>query len=328
VSFSSLSDRDTGPPHVARDFSVIITCYFEEKSIEEFYTRLSSTLRESGVTYEIVFVNDGSTDGTFDKLKMIFEKDPNVTTIIDLLRNSGQLGAMTAGIANARGRHFVFMDSDLQLSPEELPLLLAEFAKGVDIVSGYRKDRKDPLARRVSSKVANLIMRKVSGHNITDFGCTFKIYNGKLIRAFQFGPFRKFQTAYVYSKARTTEEIPVTHKARKYGESGWTFLKLSSFLMDNVVGMSQRPFQLLSLLCLAGAGLFALRVVFAWLKPFSILPEITTGLILNVLIAHLLLTVAILSGIGEYVIRNFTYLQAYPVYIIREKYQKPLDEES
>lgn len=326
MSISSGLERDTGPSPVAPEFSVIITCYFEEESIDEFYGRLASTLRESGVSYEIVFVNDGSTDGTFERLKAIYEKDPNVTTIIDLIRNAGQLGAMTAGIANARGEHFVFMDSDLQLSPEELPLLLAEFKKGIDIVSGYRKDRKDPLTRRLSSKVANLIMRKVSGHSISDFGCTFKIYNGKLIRAFQFGPFRRFQTAYVYSKARTTSEIPVTHKTRKYGQSGWTFLKLSSFLMDNVVGMSRRPFQLLSLLCLAGAGVFGLRVVFAWLRPFSILPEITTGLILNVLIAHLLVTVAILSAIGEYVIRNFTYLQAYPVYIIREKYQKPLDQ--
>ena len=94
--------------------------------------------------------------------------------------------------------------------------------------------------------------------------------------------------------------------------------------MDNVVGMSRRPFQLLSLLCFIAAGVFLVRTVLAWVVPFSILPEITTGLILNVLLFHLLVTVAILSAIGEYVIRNFTSLQAYPVYIIREKHQKSL----
>jgi len=318
---SGVSDR---PCHL----SVIITSYFEERSIDEFYGRLSKTLEGTGVSYEIIFVNDGSTDGTFDRLKAIYARDPHVTTIVDLFRNSGQLAAMTAGIAHARGSHFVFMDSDLQLNPEELPLLLAEFEKGVDIVSGYRKDRKDPFIRTVFSKIANMIMRRVSGHDISDFGCTFKIYDGTLIRAFEFGPYRKFQTAYVYSKAKTTREIPITHNPRKYGRSGWTFTTLSSFLMDNVVGMSRRPFQLLSLLCLIAAGVFFVRVILAWAMPFSILPEITTGLILNAILVHLLVTVAILSAIGEYVIRNFASLQAYPAYIIREKHQKPPDREN
>jgi glycosyltransferase involved in cell wall biosynthesis len=317
-----------GVPKRPRYLSVVITSFFEERSIDEFYGRLSKSLEETGVSYEIIFVNDGSTDGTFDRMKAIYAKDPNVTAVIDLFRNSGQLAAMTAGIVHARGSHFVFMDSDLQLNPEELPLLLAEFEKGFDIVSGYRKDRKDPLIRTVFSKIANMIMRKVSGHDISDFGCTFKIYDGTLIRAFDFGPYRKFQTAYVYSKAKTTREIPITHNPRKYGRSGWTFTTLSSFLMDNVVGMSRRPFQLLSVLCFVAAGVFFVRVVLAWAMPFSILPEITAGLILNVILVHLLITVAVLSAIGEYVIRNFTSLQAYPAYIIREKHQKPLDGEN
>lgn len=304
-------------------FSVIITCYFEERSIEEFHERLSSALQRVGASYEIIFVNDGSTDGTYEKLKTIYAKDPNVTVIVDLFRNSGQLGAMTAGITNARGDAIVFMDSDLELNPEELPLLLAEFGRGFDIVSGCRRNRKGSLFRRISSKIANLIMRKVSGHDVKDFGCTFKVYDGRLIRGFEFGPFKKFQTAYVYAKAQTTSEVPVSHEARKYGKSGWTIASLFSFLADNVVGMSQRPFQLLSALCFVTALVFVVRIIFAWLLPFSILPEITPGLILNVLLFHLLLTGAILAAIGEYVIRNFTSLQAYPAYIIRGKLEKP-----
>lgn len=143
--------------------SVIITCYFEEDSIDEFYRRLSAVLHNTDVSYEIVFVNDGSTDATFEKLKTIYDSDPNVTTVIDLFRNCGQLGAMTAGIANARGENFVFMDSDLQLNPEELPLLLAEFQKGVDIVSGYRKGRKDSVLRTIPSKIANMVIAKSRG---------------------------------------------------------------------------------------------------------------------------------------------------------------------
>jgi len=305
---------------------VIITCYFEENSIEEFYSRLSQTLASSERSYEIIFVNDGSTDKTFEKLKAIYERDPKVTTIVDLFRNVGQLVAMTAGITQARGKHFVFIDSDLQLDVEELPLLVAELDKGFDIVSGYRKDRKDSLMRKLSSKVANLIMRKVSGHNISDFGCTFKIYDGRLIRAFEFGLYKKFQTAYVYSRAKTCKEIPVTHRPRKYGKSGWTFKSLFSFLMDNLVGMSHRPFQWLSLICLFFTGLFSIRVLLACFVPFSILPEVTPGLILNVILLHLLIMLSVLAAIGEYTIRNHSTLQNYPLYIIREIHTKETKE--
>lgn len=304
------------------EYSVIITCYYEEQSIQEFHSRLSNVLQKCGLSYEIVMVNDGSTDKTFEKLKEIYHKDPNVTVIIDFFRNAGQLAAMTAGINHAKGRHFIFMDSDLQLDPEELPLLIHEFERGYDVISGSRKNRKDSLARIIASKLANIIVKKVSGHTITDFGCTFKIYNGKLIRAFELGPHKLFQTAYIYSCARTVKEVPISHHARKYGKSGWTFKKLFSFHMDNVVGISRRPFQWLSAICLFFASLFLLRVLLSWVLPFSILKEVSLGLILNVQIFALLLLLAVLSAVGEYVVRNFIYLQKYPAYVIRDIHRK------
>jgi undecaprenyl-phosphate 4-deoxy-4-formamido-L-arabinose transferase len=304
------------------EFSVIITCHYEEKSIEEFSGRLSRTMESLGRTYEIIFVNDGSTDKTFEKLKMIFQKDSHVKTILDLFRNSGQLAAMTAGIQYAKGKNFIFMDSDLQLDPEEIPQLVAEFDKGFDIVSGYRKKRRDPLLRIISSRLANFVAKNISGHKVSDLGCTFKIYNGNIIRAFEFGPFKKFQPVYVYSKAQTYSEIPVTHRPRKYGRSGWTFKTLFAFHIDNIMGMSRRPFQVLSLFCLCCAFLFLARIFAAWFVSFSILPEVTPGLILNVILAHLLLTLSVMSVVGEYVIRNFMSLQKCPDYIIREILQK------
>jgi glycosyltransferase involved in cell wall biosynthesis len=304
------------------EFSVIITCYFEESSIEEFYSRLSGALNRSGRSYEIVFVNDGSTDNTFEKLRMIFENDPHVTTVADLFRNAGQAAAMTAGITFARGKHFIFMDSDLQLDPEELELLMSRFDAGYDIVSGCRKDRKDPLFRRAASQCANWVMRKVAGHPITDFGCTFKIYHGNLIRAFHFGPLKQFQTVYVYSRAQRCVEVPITHHPRKYGKSGWTLKKLSMFYFDNLIGISKRPFQLMALLCIAGALLFLVRILVAWAVDFSILPKVTPGMILNILIFHLLLMLSTLSVIGEYVIRTFLSIQKYPLYVVRELHQQ------
>ena len=123
----------------APDYSVIITCYYEEQSIEEFHANLSETLENLGRSYEVIFVNDGSTDKTFENLKSIYDKDPNVSVIADLFRNVGQPGAITAGINLAKGTHFVLMDSDLQLDPKDLPSLINEFESGADVISGCRK---------------------------------------------------------------------------------------------------------------------------------------------------------------------------------------------
>ena len=129
------------------EFSVLITCYFEERSIEEFHARLSEAMRALGRSYEIIFVNDGSTDRTFEKLSGIFDRDPSVSAILDMFRNAGQLAAITAALCESRGRALLLMDSDLQLAPEEIPLLVAEYDKGFDVVSGARVNRKDSWLR-------------------------------------------------------------------------------------------------------------------------------------------------------------------------------------
>lgn len=307
------------------EFSVIISCYYEEKSIDEFYGKLSNAMNSLNRSYEIVFVNDGSTDKTFEKLKMIFDKDPHVTTIIDLFKNAGQGPAVTAGINHAKGKNFVFMDSDLQLDPEELPLLVSEFDKGVDIVSGCRKNRKDSVFRIIPSKIANIIMRRVSESNFTDFGCTFKIINGKLVRGFDFGPYKTLSTPNLIAKAQRCVEVPVTHYPRKYGKSGWTFRKLFRYNADNVVRLSERPFQILGVICFFFAFLFIIRIVLSIVFDFSVLTEITQGLLLNVAIISLLTIVSVLCLVGEFVIRNFLALLRYPSYVIRDIVQKPID---
>jgi len=304
------------------ELSFIVTCYFEEKSIEEFHARLSRTVQPLGRSFEIVMVNDGSTDGTFAKLEGFFESDSRVTTVIDLYRNAGQVAAMTAGITHARGDAMIFMDSDLQLDPEELPLLLDEFDRGYDIVSGVRRERHDSTFRTVSSRLANVVMRRVSGHPLTDFGCTYKIYDARLLRAFEFGPFKTFRTAYVFARAKRVKEVSITHHERRYGRSGWNFRKLFAFYMDHLVGLSERPFQFLSVAFLLLAFVLGLRLVLAWTLQITILPEVTPGLILNVLVAGVLLVLGVLCLIGEYVMRNFLVLQRYPAYIIRQIRQK------
>lgn len=310
------------------EFSVIIGCYYEENSIAKFHQRLSDTLNSLNRSYEIIFVNDGSTDKTFEKLTAIFQKDPNVSAVIDLFKNTGQAGAYTAGIVRAKGRAMIFMDSDLQLDPEELPLLIRKYDEGYDIVTGYRKNRKDSLFRKLPSKIANMIMRKASNTNLRDFGCTFKIYDAKLIRAFDFNSFKQWRSVAVISMAGRIAEVAVSHHPRRYGNSGWTFKKLFAYNMDNFVNLSQKPFQVVGVICFLLAILFTFRLGLEYFISISILPRITNGLILNVLVVNLLSILAVLSATGEFAIRNFLMLQKKPVFIIREIHERRLFEEN
>jgi glycosyltransferase involved in cell wall biosynthesis len=300
------------------DLSVVITCFYEEKSIEEFHRRLSAAMRSLGRPFEIIFVNDGSTDGTFAKLRSIFERDGDVAAVIDLFKNSGQQAAMAAGLCEARGRALLFMDSDLQLSPEEIPTLVAAWDDGADVVSGCRVGRKDSLFRIIPSKLANAIMRRASHSDFHDFGCTFKIFDARLVRAFEFGPHRIFAPVDVIACAGRRCEIPVTHRPRKYGKSGWTFRKLMQYNMDNVVVLSDRPFQIVGLVCLLLTAALAVRTLAWFFTPFSVLGPITNGVLFNALVIATLAILAVLGMVGEFTIRAFIAARYVPKYVIRE----------
>jgi glycosyltransferase involved in cell wall biosynthesis len=309
-----------GVPEASQvEFSVLISCYFEEQTIDEFHERLSRTLLSLGRSYEIILVNDGSTDGTYERLEAIFERDLSVAAIVDLMKNSGQSNAKTPGVMMARGRAMVLMDSDLQLDPEDLPKLVAAWDTGCDIVSGYREHRKDPWRRTLPSMLANTIMRRASNSQIRDFGCTYKIYDGRLVRAFEFGPFKPWRPVPVISMAQRIAEVPVGHRPRKFGRSGWTFSKLFSYNMENLVNVSDRPFQMLGSIFLLLASVFMLRLAAETVFDFSVLPRVTPGLLLNAMVVSLLVTLGVLSMVGEFVIRNFLLLQRKPAFIVRRQ---------
>lgn len=301
------------------EFSVLITCHYEEKSIEEFYSRLSATLEKMGRTYEIIFVNDGSRDGTWEKLKGIFAKDPHVHAVLDLFKNSGQQAAGTAALSEIRGRALVYIDSDLQLAPEDLPRLVVEYDHGFDMVTGYRKNRKDSLFRILPSFLANIIMRRASHSRVRDFGCTFKIFNALPVRAFNFGPRHVISFVEVISKIDRIAEVPVTHYPRLYGSSGWTFAKLMKYNTDNLMILSERPFQIIALLCLGAVLLLAARILLYRFYPVILLTSVSNGLLLNATLIALLVNVALIAWVGEFAIRSFFAHRAIPMYIVREK---------
>lgn len=300
------------------ELSVVISCFFEENSIDEFHSRLSKALIETGRSFEIIFVNDGSTDNTFGKLKYLFERYSHVSCVINFFRNFGQAAGYTAGIVESKGQHFLFLDSDLQLDPEQIPELLTRFDEGFDVVSGYRLHRKDPFRRILASKVSNLIMKRAAKSSLRDYGCTFKIFNGKLVRAFGLGTGKLFFPAEIIATATNVSEIPVRHHPRRFGKSGWTLKKLLDFNMDHLVNLSNHPFQYLSYVTIFLATLFLLRIFLGFLVPISFLGDISHGLLLNSIFFFFLIETAILCLVGEFVIRSFRFLQGKPAYIVKD----------
>lgn len=318
-------DSGLTPFEPAVEFSVLLSCYFEEKSIDEFYSRLSSTMQSLGRSYELIFVNDGSTDRTFELLKRIFETDRHVSAVVDLVKNAGQSNAKTPSLMLARGKAMILIDTDLQLDPEDLPALVQKYDEGYDVVSGYRVDRRDPLSRTLPSRIANAIMRKASSSNLRDFGCTFKIYDGRLVRAFEFGPFKPWRPAPVIAQAQRIAEVPVRHHARPFGTSGWTFRKLFAYNMENIVNLSDKPFQILALICFSLALLFTIRISAELFFPISILPRATNGLILNVIVITSLTILSVLAVIGEFVVRSFVSSQKKPAFIVRDVLRREVE---
>jgi len=306
------------PPAPLVDLSIVLSCYFEEQSIMEFHTRLSTTLESMGRSYEIFFVNDGGDDGTFEVLKTIFAKDPHVTAIVDLMKNTGQSNAKTPSVMMARGKALVLIDTDLQLDPEQLPDLVAKYDEGYDVVSGYRVDRRDSLLRTIPSRLANVIMRRASKSDIRDFGCTFKLYNAQLVQAFEFGPFKPWRSVPVIAQAKRIAEVPVRHHARRFGKSGWTFRKLFAYNTENIVNLSDKPFQILAALCFALTLLFAGRLASEFFFSYAILPRVTNGLLLNAIMIGSLASISVLAVIGEFVVRNFLMMQGRPAFVVRE----------
>src|SRR5579884_2651105 len=170
-------------PRNAPDLSIVIPLYDEEATVAELHQRLTAVLTSLDLSYEIVFVDDGSRDGTYFTASAIGATDPTVV-LIKLARNYGQTAALAAGFDRARGRVIVAMDGDLQHAPEDLPRLLDKLDEGYDVVSGWRERRVDSYwTRRLPSRIANWLIAKLSGVALHDFGTTFKAYRASVIKS-------------------------------------------------------------------------------------------------------------------------------------------------
>jgi len=229
------------------DCSIVVPLFNEAKVIDELYTRLAKVMSRTGLGYELVFVDDGSTDDTLQLLKAIAETDSRVT-VVELRRNFGQTPALAAGFDHARGDIVISMDGDLQHQPEEIPAFLQKLDDGYDVVSGWREKRVDNLVmRKIPSRIANWIAAKVSGVDIHDFGTTFKAYRREVIRDLHlYGEMHRFIPALLSRDGVRIAELPIRNIERPHGKSNYGIGRTSRVVLDLVtlrflLGYATRP---------------------------------------------------------------------------------------
>ena len=199
--------------------SVVVPVHDEEQSVALLYEELESALQPVGEPWEAIFVDDGSQDGTFSALTRLHARTPN-TRVVRLRRNFGKSAALAAGFAQAEGETIVTIDGDLQDDPAEIPHLLAKLEEGFDLVSGWKARRRDPLRRRLVSKIFNAVTGRMSGLRLHDMNCGLKAYRAEVVRGLPlYGELHRFIPVLAHYRGYRVAELPVNHRPRTHGRS-------------------------------------------------------------------------------------------------------------
>ena len=302
--------------------SVVIPVFNETESVEFLHRRLSETLAALGKSYEVIYVDDGSTDGSDKKLGELYRNDPRVT-VIRFNRNYGQHAAVIAGFERSQGDIVVTLDADLQNPPEEIPKLLTKLEEGYDVVGGWREGRQDSGVRRVLSFLINQVSSLIIGVKMKDYGCMLRAYRRPVVkRICECQEMASFIPALANAFAGSVAEIPVSHSARETGRSKYGAFRLMRLNFDLLTGFSLLPIQVVSfagiLISFAGLGFAA----FLFIRRFIVGPEVEGVFTLFAILFFFVgLQILALGLIGEYIGRIYMEVRRRPRYIIKETWE-------
>ncbi|HST24813.1 MAG TPA: glycosyltransferase family 2 protein [Gaiellaceae bacterium] len=298
------------------DLSVVVTLFNEADSIDELYRRTSATLAELDRPYELIFIDDGSTDSTYATLERLHAADAHVRAV-RFKRNFGQHPAMHAGLARARGDIVVTMDGDLQNAPEDIPRLVAAVESGYDVASGRRSARRDSWGRTLPSRLINGMLRRFTKVEISDFGCAFNAYRRDAVTP-MLGAIgkQKFTKALVLSGGASVIEVDVSHAARA-GASRYSPLRLTRLALHVLAGFWPQPIQVigiaLGMVCsVAAAGLGAYGIWF-WVDHSNFPGPLFGGVVLLTVLG---IQGFVLALVGEYLGRIQRDVEGRPLYTI------------
>jgi glycosyltransferase involved in cell wall biosynthesis len=308
------------------EISVVIPLRNESPNVDELHGELTTVLQAFGRPFEILAIDDGSTDDTFARLAALQRTDHRLR-VIRFRRNFGQTAAFAAGFAYARGRYIVTSDGDLQNDPHDIPGMIDILERGSDIVAGWRQDRKDPfLSRRLPSMVANAIISRSTGVKLHDYGCSLKVFRAEVVKPLKlYGEMHRFLPAIASEMGVTIVEKIVNHRPRRHGSSKYGISRTVRVVLDLLtvkflISYSTRPLHIFGLLGMAMGSLGA--AVCAWLawvkfvqhEGISNRPLLLFG-ILFILTGVQLVTTGL---VAEMLSRTYHESQDKPIYVIRE----------
>lgn len=307
------------------DVTVIIPVLNEEASIPQLHAELHATMGSLGRPFELLFIDDGSTDDSFLALKALAARDP-ATHVIRFRRRFGQTAAMAAGIDHARGEVIVIIDADLQNDPADIPRLLSKLDEGYDIVSGWRIQRKDSfLNRRLPSILANKLISKLSGIRLHDYGCTLKAYRATVLKSVRlYGEMHRFIPALASWLGVEVAEVPVNHRPRIHGKSKYDLTRAIRVVLDLInvkflLTYSTRPIQVFGFFGLLAFGLAMVGLVtVAVLRIHGV--DITGNplFLLSIMLLLMGMQFVTMGLLGEISIRTYHETQDKRIYVIRE----------
>ncbi|MCY4072353.1 MAG: glycosyltransferase family 2 protein [Chloroflexi bacterium] len=311
--------------------SVVIPVYNEEGNIDRLYQELTAALEEIGRDFEVIAINDGSSDRTYDMLNDVQAKDAR-WHIIHFRRNFGQTAAMAAGFDAARGEVVITIDADLQNDPRDIQRILDKFAEGYDIVSGWRQDRKEPLfLRRIPSMIANRLISRATGIRLHDYGCTLKAYHFDVAKGVQlYGELHRFIPALASQMGVRVAEIPVKDRARKWGSSKYGFSRTFKVILDLIAVIFLLSYFNRPLYVFGAAGILVGAVgslLGLYLTVFKLLTENKIGdrplLQLSVLLMVLGVQFVSTGIVADMIMRTYHESQHKAIYFIRERRRTP-----
>jgi glycosyltransferase involved in cell wall biosynthesis len=307
------------------DLSVVVPLYNEEESLPHLVNQLISALRPAGETFELVLVDDGSSDRTAEVLAEVSSDVPEVVAVL-LRKNYGQTAAMAAGFDVAGGEVIVSLDGDLQNDPADIPMLLAKLREGYDLVSGWRHQRQDAaLQRKLPSRMANRLIGRVTGVRLHDYGCSLKAYRKEVLADMRlYGELHRFLPALAFIEGARITEVKVNHRARQFGSSKYGIDRTFRVLMDLLTVWFMKRFLTRPMYVFGFGGLLAIAASLI-ASTYLLAVKVMGGDIAN----RPLLTLAVVLGLagiqlfcfgllGELLIRTYHESQGRPIYRIRE----------
>ena len=311
--------------------SIVIPVYNEEDNVIPLHERVSAAMQQTGQDYEVIIVNDGSSDRTETRLQAIAAADPRFK-VVNFRRNYGQTAAMMAGIDFASGDIIVGLDGDLQNDPADIPKLLAKLAEGYDVVSGWRVNRKDAAFKRnLPSRMANWLISSISGIHLHDYGCSLKAYKSHVVKGVKlYGEMHRFIPIYASWQGGKVAEIPVNHHPRIHGSSKYGLERVIKVLLDLMVVKFLATYANKPIYVFGGFGLISIAfscLAGAWalyLKFFEGVSFVQTPLPLLVVLAFITGVMSILMGlIAEIIMRTYYESQGKQVYLVKDTVNLP-----